>query len=50
MDDDKVEYAEIENGRSKIAPASTTKSISDSERNTEREAIIGHRMIVMCIL
>ena len=40
MDDDKVEYAEIENGRPKIAPA-TTKSISDSARNTEREATMG---------
>ena len=44
MDDDKVEYAEIENGRPKNAPA-TTKSIS--ARNTERETIMG--MIVMCI-
>ena len=33
MDDDKVEYAEIENGRPKNAPA-TTKAIS--ARNTER--------------
>ena len=44
MDDDKVEYAEIETGRPKNEPA-TTKSIS--ARNTERETIMG--MIVMCI-
>ena len=42
-----MEYAEIENGRPKNAPA-TTKSIFDSARNTEREAIMG--MVVTCII
>ena len=43
-----MEYAEIDNGRPKNAPATTKTILSDSARNTEREAIMG--IIVTCII